>query len=65
MYCLQDEKSTEPTAKKDDWNEDWGGEWGGEPKTEPKKATPEKQDSWGEFEDWLSDEKKPSGGKKD
>merc|ERR1712130_124921 len=50
-------------SKSSDWNEDWGSEWGtesdtgksGKVKKAPQKT--QKQDSWGEFEDWLSEEK--------
>ena len=50
-------------SKTADWNEDWGSEWGtesdtaksGKAKKAPQKT--QKQDSWGEFEDWLSEEK--------
>jgi len=69
-FFFQDEKPVKKSASNSEgWNDDndWGNEWGNESKqakksTKPKKT--EKQDSWGEFEDWLSEEK-TGGGKKD
>lgn len=48
----------EPTKEENksaDWNEDWGDDWGSKKKPAPKQT--EKADSWGEFEDWLKEEK--------
>jgi len=41
--------------KSADWNEDWGDDWGS--KKKPAQKQTEKADSWGEFEDWLKEEK--------
>ena len=45
----------------DGW--DNSGDWGEPTQDPPKMVETKKQDSWGEFEDWLSDEK--STAKKD
>ena len=54
------------SQKRNDNSDGWdNADWGEPTQDPPKMVATKKQDSWGEFEDWLSDEKKPTNAKKD
>lgn len=54
------------SQKSNDNSDGWdNADWGEPTQDPPKMVATKKQDSWGEFEDWLSDEKKPTNAKKD
>ena len=61
IKCDVQAASQNTNDNSDGW--DNSGDWGEPTQDPPKMVETKKQDSWGEFEDWLSDEK--STAKKD
>ena len=61
LYTISKAASQNTNDNSDGW--DNSGDWGEPTQDPPKMVETKKQDSWGEFEDWLSDEK--STAKKD